>query len=357
MSVERRNGRWAARWRDSAGRARSKAFDRKRDAQDFDTRIRQAKQWGGLAPTEAGTQTLSALGAEHFSARRADLAPSTRAVYAVLWNAHVLPRIGGLRITQLAPETIEGFRADLEHAGVGPQSVRKTLVLVQTVLERAVKLGRIPANPARLADKPPAGRHVEPAPLAPAAIERLRAAMAPRDAALVSVLAYGGLRPGEALGLAWGHLGRTLRVERAVAHGEIKAPKTGRPRNVRVVGPLRDDLEGWRALNGGDRDALVFPAGDGGPWKHADWRNWKRRKFDVAAGVAGVAIGRPYDLRHSFVSLLIHEGMSPVEVARQAGHRPSMALDTYGHVFEELEGAERRSAEAEIRAARDSHVY
>jgi len=86
-------------------------------------------------------------------------------------------------------------------------------------------------------------------------------------------------------------------------------------------------------------------------------RNWRRRKFDVAAGAAGVAIGRPYDLRHAYVSLLIHEGMSPVEVARQAGHKPSMALDTYGHVFEEFEGAEKRSAEAEIRAARDSHVY
>ena len=33
-----------------------------------------------------------------------------------------------------------------------------------------------------------------------------------------------------------------------------------------------------------------------------------------------------------------------------------MALDTYGHVFAELEGAEKVSAEAEIRRARDESV-
>ena len=52
------------------------------------------------------------------------------------------------------------------------------------------------------------------------------------------------------------------------------------------------------------------------------------------------------------MSLLIAEGRSIVEVARQAGHSATMALDTYGHVFDELEGAERISAEEAIRKAR-----
>jgi hypothetical protein len=52
------------------------------------------------------------------------------------------------------------------------------------------------------------------------------------------------------------------------------------------------------------------------------------------------------------VSLLIAEGRSIVEVARQAGHSPTTALDTYGHVFEELDGAERVSVEQAIRKAR-----
>jgi hypothetical protein len=38
-----------------------------------------------------------------------------------------------------------------------------------------------------------------------------------------------------------------------------------------------------------------------------------------------------------------------VEVARQLGHSPTMSLDTYGHVFDELQGTDRLSAEEQIR--------
>jgi hypothetical protein len=51
--------------------------------------------------------------------------------------------------------------------------------------------------------------------------------------------------------------------------------------------------------------------------------------FRPAIAAAGLVGRRPYDLRHSFVSLLIAEGHNVVEVARQAGHSPKMALDTY----------------------------
>ena len=64
----------------------------------------------------------------------------------------------------------------------------------------------------------------------------------------------------------------------------------------------------------------------------------------------------PYDLRHSFCSLLIAEGASVVEVAAQAGHSPTMTLNTYGHVMDELAGDKRKDAEAAIRDARVSLV-
>jgi hypothetical protein len=51
---------------------------------------------------------------------------------------------------------------------------------------------------------------------------------------------------------------------------------------------------------------------------------------------------------------LIAEGASVLEVARQAGHSPTMALNVYGHIIEELADGERLSAETAIRKARDS---
>ena len=39
-----------------------------------------------------------------------------------------------------------------------------------------------------------------------------------------------------------------------------------------------------------------------------DYRNWRKRIYGPAALAAGLEAGRPYDLRHTFVSLLIAEG-------------------------------------------------
>jgi hypothetical protein len=61
-------------------------------------------------------------------------------------------------------------------------------------------------------------------------------------------------------------------------------------------------------------------------------------------------------LRHSFVSLLIHEGRSVVEVVAQPGHAPTMTLSTYAHMIAELEAADRVPAGTQILAARREHV-
>ena len=175
---------------------------------------------------------------------------------------------------------------------------------------------------------------------------------------LLSVLAYAGLRPQEALALSWGHVrDRTLLIERAVADGALKATKTGQSRSVRLLAPLAMDLVEWRLASGRpDDDALVFAARDGVPWRAHDWRNWRRRVFDPLASAVGRPGMRPYDLRHAFCSLLIHEGRTVIEVAAQAGHAPTMTLSTYGHLMAEADGGERVSAEAAIRAAREADV-
>ena len=90
-----------------------------------------------------------------------------------------------------------------------------------------------------------------------------------------------------------------------------------------------------------------------GAWRETDWRNWRRRIYAPAAAAEGIDGARPYDLRHSFASLRIHEGrLSIVELAEQLGHNPTVCLSTYAHVMAELRGAERISAEDQIRAAR-----
>ena len=141
-------------------------------------------------------------------------------------------------------------------------------------------------------------------------------------------------------------------MERAVSLGQLAETKTRRRRTVRLLAPLAGDLGVWRQRKHRAGDALIFPRRDGHPWRKTDYQNWRRRIYIPAGEAAGVELARPYDLRHSFVSLLIAEGQSVVEVARQAGHSPKVALDTYAHVFEEADRAERLGADARIMRAR-----
>jgi hypothetical protein len=55
-------------------------------------------------------------------------------------------------------------------------------------------------------------------------------------------------------------------------------------------------------------------------------------------------------------SLLIQEGRRVVDVARQAGHSPTMPLDVYRHVFDEFDPADRIPADDQIRRARGTDV-
>ena len=64
----------------------------------------------------------------------------------------------------------------------------------------------------------------------------------------------------------------------------------------------------------------------------------------------------PNDLRHSFASLLLHEGRSVIYVARQLGHDATLTLKNYGHVIDELEDQPQIPAEDAIRAREKAAV-
>jgi len=266
------------------------------------------------------------------------------------------PSVGDLRLLlelALVPQVTASLRADLDAAGVGASTIRRALFVLQSVMRLAVIQGRVQTNPVKVVSKPRQRR--EPVrPLTPETVERLRAELDHRGATLVSVLAYAGLRPSEAIALTWSCVRkRTVLVRGAVVLGEEKSTKTHATRTVRLLGPLAQDLAEWRLAQGRPSgDAYVFCRADDKPWRDHDYRNWRKRHFASVVEAIGLKAARPYDLRHSFVSFLIQEGGSVVEVARQAGHSPEECLRTYAHVFEEFDPADRTPAEERIRAAR-----
>ncbi len=362
---KRRDGKtyavYRVRWYDADGRERSRTFDALADAKAFEGKVRTLKRSDGLSQLDAGSETFADFAAEWWELyAKPNLEKATLKNYASMFNGHLLPRIGDVRLRDLSVPLLMRLRADLEADGVGREAIRKSFAVLQSILQRAVEWERIPSNPARAVRKPPMRRDRAITPLPPAKIEEIRRAILEKhtvkDATLVSVLAYAGLRPQEAVALQWRHVRQnTLLVEQALADGTFKGQKTGKPpRTVKLLGPLREDLAAWRAEQQPASDTdLLFPGSDGTAWREYDWRNWRRRVFMPAARAAGVANPRPYDLRHSFASLLIHEGrFSIVEIAAQLGHDPNTCLSTYAHVIAELQEAPRLTAEQQIALAR-----
>lgn len=364
MSVHKvtkgKGGGWEVRWRQGT-RHRSRTFRAKRDATMFDADLKRRRRLGTLADLDAGTELLADFTLEWWtrSAANRRLAPSTRKTYTAVWDTHVLGQLGDYQLRQITTGLIEDeLMAPMARAGTGAPTQRKALLILQGVLRYAVRRERIPYNPAEQVERPRQYRKAVK-PIAIDTVERALTSLEGRDRMLAELIAYQGLRPGEALALTDSSVReRTLLVEAGISLGAEKDTKTHRTRTVKLLDPVAQDLAAYRlATRRPSGCRLLFPRPDGRPWADHDWRNWRRRTWRPAIKTA-LGLGederapRPYDLRHTYVSLLIAEGRSIAEVADQAGHSPEECARTYIHVFEEHQDNGGLSAEERILAAR-----
>ncbi len=275
-----------------------------------------------------------------------DWEKSNRAPRASIIRRWIEPFIGHVPLRDLGTARVVQWRAEVL-SRTSRQNWNKARAVLSAALGAAVLEGLLPANPVAAAPKAK-HRAARPRALSPREVEAIRAHMpSPRDRALVSVLAYCGLRPEEALALEWGSVGRVLVIDAAYTAGEFKGTKTGNRRTVEVIEPVADDLA---AL---DRGAwLVFRGRRGGPLNLGYWR---RERWAPAVEAAGVRHATPYDLRHTFASLLIHEGRSPILVAAAMGHSDiGTVWRHYAHLFDGAGHAEPvplADAVAEARAS------
>src|SRR3954469_3164586 len=228
---------YTVRWRENGKRPR-RDFARKCDAEDFAKATERRLAMRGMVDPRAGEITLAEFFEEYW---RAYAIPNnserTRKTKAYLWNKHLLPRLGGMALLDITPAVVEDLRAQLHIAGVGDPTIIKALGILQGVMKRAVVRGRIAANPVREVDKPrqTGVRRIDP--LAPSTVEAIRALMKPYDATLVSVIAYAGLRPEEAINVEVRHIGdKTLYVPKRKSRSD---------RYVDLLPVLRNDLREW----------------------------------------------------------------------------------------------------------------
>ena len=376
------SGKKRVRWRGSDGQSRSKAFLRLSEARDFERGVYRLKETGRADFTDADLQTLAELAAEHMSTIAGELAAKTLKTYRDIWSAHVDERIldnpdrqrcheiADTPLRSITPKVVEQWRNErlavcakrLKRADGGRQSIRKTMALMQSMFDRAIRDEAISANPVKLVKKPSGKTQASANVIGPESVEKIRARLDDAGAMMVALLAQTGARPGEIRALRWDHVGKqSLRIEFGCnPDGTTKPTKTDYRRTVPLLDTLAQDLKAWRAGQGNPSDAaFIFPrtsrrrSEGGGPcWTEEDWRNFERRHFKAAARAAGVSINRAYELRHSIASLWLLEGVNPLQVAAWLGHKPSETFETYGKVIAELDQTDRTPAADRIANAR-----
>lgn len=349
--VKRASGkvRYEVRWYEAGrdGARRKRTFDSKKDAEFFDASLRRQKQLGQLAPELLGsTQTLARFTEEWWDKHAVPtLAPNTLANYPYVLDKWLMPYLGTYTLRELTRETIDAYKADIHAAGAGAPTVNRALALLQGILHRAVEWNRLPHNPAVGVRRLPHTRDDGIDARTPEEVEAIRAQLGLQDAALVSVLAYQGTRPGEALALRWSDIldrnedpREHIYIQRALSDGQIAPTKSGRSRQIELFEPVACDLlELYLAHNQPALDTLVFPNQNGG---YLNYHNWRGRTWTRALDDAGLDYFRPYDLRHTCATLLIYSGWIVNEVADQLGHNdPGFTARTYQHTFK---GARKR---------------
>lgn len=334
---------WAVRWR-AEGRHRSRQFRTRRQAERFRATIEDEQALGAHAPREASRDTLDTWLDTWLATYATRWAASTGAQRADVIDRHIRPHLGGVRLRDLGPDRIARFQIDLTHAGATPKTVNAVIRVLSAALGTARTARLIPSNPCQGTPPLPA-RKPDRRAIPVDVIERIRAGMLlPRDRAIVSLMAYAGLRPGEVCGLRWQDIQtRTIHIVQSytVADG-VHGTKTGAARTIPIERPVRDDIA---ALTRGE--GLVVTGERGGP---IHWKNWSRRVWAPARGDTDYV---PYECRHSYASLLIASGLDIIEVQDRMGHASATTTFAhYAHLVRDHKGARNQRLETRVKRAR-----
>ncbi len=273
--------------------------------------------------------------------------PSTHESYQQTLTHNILPMLGKLDLHAVTREKVKALAISGLKNGQSPKTVQNTIRCLSSLLSHAVEDNVLAVNPAFKPGKflPKISKRRGINPLTREEIATLldtAKTKAPRYYPIFLCAARTGLRMGELLALRWEDLDfhtRCIHVSRNYTHWTPTTPKSGENRKVDMSLELMQvlkDLEIDRQLEKVTRQWKELP-----PWVFCNElggllnpNHLRHRIFYGLPKKAGLRQVRFHDLRHSFASLLLQQGESPVYVKEQMGHSSiQITVDCYGHLI------------------------
>ena len=333
--IEKRSGSYLVRWREN-GRLLSESFKRKSDALDFKAELEAARRRGSYVPRH-----LREVPVEEYAVRVLEVQElSKRAMenYRSTLRNHVEGTpLGRTGIGLVGPDDVRRHFAAMMASGASASVRFGTRKVLSKTFRAALADGLLVANPIVGVPTPKVDTvHAEP--MTPEEVEAMATAIDPRYRALVLLLAYSGLRPGEAAALR----ADDIDVDHRTVYVSRKLKTRSSRRGVVIPESILAELIAHIDRFGLADDGRVFATSRGGVvGRETLGRAWRK-----ALAATGISRRRVYDLRHTHASWLLGHDVSAALPTAQArmGHSTSrMLLEVYAH---RLRGADDVVADA-----------
>ncbi len=340
---------WWLRTRTSAGARVSIAFKTEQEALVAAAKVDAARTLGvdyqpGKVVPKVPVFSEVAEEALQLYARLMKPRASTLVNHQGFLRCHLLPHFGTKPVTTSNFSPLELQRFILAKQGaLSDASIRVSLPTLRIVLDHAVKLGLLPANPLRSGERlwksAPPTESVNP--FTSSELRSLLKAARVIDAdfaVLLQVMMQSGLRPGEALGLRRGDIDlatATVHIRNSYSKNRLGPTKTpGSVRRVSVLYPVLEDRREWspkaagiatrHVLDGLRVLLLTTPDPEARCWPISTDRF--ARLWEKTLQRAGLPYKKPHALRHSWASILLSRGANLLAITKAGGWSTATTL-------------------------------
>ena len=273
--------------------------------------------------------------------------PSSHQTYKGYIDNHIKPNIGKIPLEKLTTMDLQKFYRKLlttgrverieskeQPKGLSAKTVRNINQVISSAMDLAMAQKIILTNPTDACELP----KVEHKEMQTIPAEQLQAFLDEARATGVYELYYielaTGLRRGELLGLKWTDIdwkNGIIKVRRQIARvdGQIVEAPLKTKNSYRAVTISQQAIDVLREQKRKTNDTYVFPSLNGGPISPDSVNNMLKRVLERA----GIPKVRFHDLRHTFATIALQNGVDIKTVSSMLGHfSAGFTLDTYAHV-------------------------
>ncbi len=349
---KRADGRWEGRYTAGhdleTGKAIYKNVLGKTQSEVKDKLKKAIEETAGLDVIKAEKYTLGQwmdIWFENYA--KVKVRPSSHQTYRGYIDNHIKPNIGKIPLNKLSSLELQKFYKKLlgngrvkrieskkQPKGLSAKTVRNINQVISSALDLAKEQKLISTNPTDSCALPKV-EHKEMQTIPAEDLAKfLREAKASGVYEMYYIELATGLRRGELLGLKWSDIdfaNRVIRVQRQVAriNGEIVEAPLKTKNSYRNISISDDTAEVLKAQREKVDSEYVFPSPNGGPISPDSVNHMLQRVLERA----GLPKVRFHDLRHTFATIALQNGVDIKTVSGMLGHYSAgFTLDTYAHV-------------------------